>query len=266
MDFDLKSKYERMPKKLKTIAPENLAPLSQRVSAWMVHLFTMSGVAFAALATLALIHEEIGMMWLWLFIALVVDGVDGTMARKFRVREVLPWFDGGILDIIIDYLTWTFIPAIFMYRHIEMGQPYLAAVLTVLILATSTLCYANENWKSSDFYFYGFPAAWNIVALCLYVLQTSEVVNIIVVVACIVLTVVPSYWTHPFRVKKFMVVNLISIAVWIGVTGALVAIYPAQPVWMLVLFYVSGGWFLLTGIARMFTGPDRASRKASATA
>ena len=86
MDFDLKTKYKRMPKKLKTIAPENLAPLSQRVSAWMVHLFTMSGVALAALATLSLIHEDIGMMWLWLFIALVVDGVDGTMARKFRVR------------------------------------------------------------------------------------------------------------------------------------------------------------------------------------
>lgn len=263
MDFEAKPKYKLMPKKRKTIAPENVAPLSQRVAAWMVHLFTMTGVAFAALAALALIHGEIGMMWLWLFIAMIVDGVDGTFARKYRVREVLPWFDGGILDIIIDYLTWTFIPAIFMYTHLEMGHTYLAAVLTVLILASSTLCYANENWKSSDFYFYGFPAAWNIVALCLYVLQTSEVVNIITVVVCLILTVVPSYWTHPFRVRKFMVPNLISIAVWIAVAGALVAIYPSQPVWMLILFYVSGGWFMLTGAVRLFTGPDRAARKAS---
>lgn len=253
-------------KKSKTIAPPNLAPLPQRVRAWMVHLFTMSGVAFAAFATLALIHDEIGWMWFWLFVALIVDGVDGTLARKFRVREVLPWFDGGILDIIIDYLTWTFLPAIFMYTRLDMGPQSLAAVLTVLILASSTLCYANENWKSSDFYFYGFPAAWNIVAVSLYVLQTGRVANIATVVVLLVLTIVPSYWTHPFRVKKFMALNLLSITVWIASTAAMIAMFPVQPTWLLVAFFVSGGWFLLTGVVRMITGPDRATRKAGFSA
>lgn len=239
-----------------------LAPLTDRAIAWGVHLFTMSGLALATLAVLDMIGGNVAMMWLWLAIALIVDGVDGTLARRFPVKEVLPWFDGGVLDILIDYLTWTFIPAIFMYKMLPMGPPLVAGVLTVLILTSSTLCYANERWKSVDYYFYGFPAAWNIVAVTLYIMQTGAVVNVTATIVLILLTVAPTYWTHPFRVKRFMWINIASIFGWIGATAWLVAVYPTRPLTAMVLFWATGGWFILTGVIRSFTGPDRPKRPA----
>ena len=77
----------------------------------------MSGLVFACLAAVALVEGQIKLMWLWLGIAMIVDGVDGTCARKACVRQVIPWFDGSVLDNIIDYITWTFLPAVFMYLY-----------------------------------------------------------------------------------------------------------------------------------------------------
>ncbi|MFY9263243.1 MAG: CDP-alcohol phosphatidyltransferase family protein [Arcanobacterium sp.] len=246
-----------MNSETETQTEKKLAPLKDRGIAWGVHLFTMSGLVFATLAVLALFNEQYAMLWLWLAIALVIDGVDGTLARHFRVKEALPWFDGGVLDILIDYMTWTFIPAIFMYKALSLGPEPVAAVLMILIMTSSTLCYANEHWKSVDYYFYGFPAAWNIVAVVLYVLQTGAVVNVVATTVLILLTVAPTYWTHPFRVKRFMMVNLVAIIGWISATGYLVAVYPEQPIGAFAVFYITGGWFLLTGLIRTITGPDR---------
>lgn len=243
----------------------HLAPLLSRFKAWLVHIFTMTGLALATLATLALIEGRIDFMWLYLGLAMLIDGVDGTLARKARVKEVLPWFDGGILDILIDYITWTFIPAIFMYIHLPMGPKPLAGILIVLVLTSSTLCYANEHWKSVDYYFYGFPAAWNIVAVILYILQLSAPSNIAIVSLFIVLTIVPSYWTHPFRVKRFMAVNIAAILIWIITTAILIAEFPQRPLAAWIIFWVSGCWFMLSCAIRTITGPDRPRRGVTKT-
>ena len=230
--------------------------------AWGVHLFTALGLVLAVFATLALIEHQIELMWLWLLIAMMVDGVDGTLARRARVKEVLPWFDGGILDILIDYITWTFLPAVFMYTNLPMGPKPLAAVLTVLVLWSSTLCYANEHWKSSDYYFRGFPAAWNIVAVSMYVLHTGTITNVVIVSALVILTMTPTYWTHPFRVKRFMKINIIAIVAWVLSVIWLVAVYPQPGGWVsLGMFWLGGGWFMLSCIIRTVTGEDRPSAK-----
>ena len=103
-------------------------PARARVAAWAVHILTMSGLVWASLAMLATIHphREFAWMWFWLLVALVVDGVDGTLARRAKVSEIIPWFDGGIVDIVVDYLTWTFIPAVFMYVALPMGPRQVA--------------------------------------------------------------------------------------------------------------------------------------------
>ena len=88
--------------------------LGRVIAAWAVHAFTISGLAWATLALFAMLENNIPMMWLWFAIALIVDGVDGTLARKVGVRQVIPWFDGGVVDNLVDYLTWTFLPALFM--------------------------------------------------------------------------------------------------------------------------------------------------------
>lgn len=227
--------------------------------AWAVHLFTLSGFLWALLAMLALLDGHIGWMWLWLGIAALIDGVDGFLARKARVKEIAPWFDGTVVDIVVDYLTWTFIPVLFMLMHLPLGPKPVAIGLAVLILVSSMFCYANENWKSTDYYFIGFPAAWNVIAVMLYVLALPASLTIAAVLVFVVLTLVPTHYTHPFRVEKFMALNIISVLVWMGATAWMVAIYPARPVWLLAAFWLSGGWFAATCILRDIRGRNARS-------
>ena len=137
-----------------------------RLKAWGAHGFTATGVVTAFLATLALLENQPTHCLMWLGVALIVDGLDGALARKVNVQSVLPSFDGSILDLVIDYLTYVFIPALFIYRYIPL--PDYTLLLTVsLILVSSLFCFCNVNMKSKDNYFVGFPAAWNVVALCM---------------------------------------------------------------------------------------------------
>ena len=237
-------------------------PARARVAAWAVHILTMSGLVWASLAMLATInpHRKITWMWVWLLVALVVDGVDGTLARRARVSEIIPWFDGGIVDIVVDYLTWTFIPAVFMYVALPMGGKPVAGLLMALILSSSMFCYANKQWKSTDYYFVGFPAAWNIVALMFYVLQTPAVINIIVTLVFVVLTLVPTHYAHPARVKRFRALNIGAVVVWFLATCWLVAIYPQRPLSLVAVIVVSGGWFLLAGVLRSLRGAESEAR------
>ena len=138
--------------------------LGRVIAAWAVHAFTISGLAWATLALFAMLDNNIPMMWLWLVIALIVDGVDGTFARKVGVREVIPWFDGGVVDNLVDYLTWTFLPALFMALHLPFGAQPMPVIMMIVVIVSSLFCYANDGEKSNDNYFVGFPAAWNCVA------------------------------------------------------------------------------------------------------
>lgn len=226
----------------------------QVARAWLVHAFTMSGVVWACLALVALVHGDVLGMWGWLGVALVVDGLDGTFARRADVKRHVPWFDGTILDIIVDYLTWTFIPALFLYLHIPFGRGAGPAVMMVLVCATSMFCYCNTQMKSADNYFVGFPAAWNIVAVYLWILQTGPVFNWAATLVLAVLTLVPTVYIHPFRVRHLMPVNIAAVVVWFAATVALVFLHPVRPVWVLALWGVSAGWCAAISLWRTLRG------------
>lgn len=230
----------------------------EQACAWACHAFTLTGFVFAMLATLALFKGHIGWMWLWLGVAMMVDGVDGNLARRAKVKEVLPWFDGTIVDIVVDYLTWTFIPVVFMTMYLPMGP--VPEIIAVVILVSSMFCYANSNWKSTDYYFVGFPAAWNVVAVTMYVLGTPGWVNVVATIILAILTVVPTHYTHPFRVERFKFLNIAAVLLWVGATGGLVYLYPAHPLWLMVMFWVGGGWLVASGVLRDLAGRAKAAR------
>lgn len=238
-------------------------PLSHRARvllAWAVHLFTMTGVAWACLAVVALFDGEIARMWLWLGIALVVDGIDGTLARKADVKTYAPGFDGTVLDVMVDYLTWTFIPALFMYLHVPFGPPWMAVAMFVLVCASSVFCYCNVSLKTPDYYFMGFPAAWNVVAVVAWVLGTGQVFNVTVTIVLSVLTVAPLAFVHPFRVARLMPVNVIAAFGWIAATAVLVARHPERDIVVEVLWWACGGWLMLISAYR--TVQELAGRRA----
>ena len=225
-----------------------------RLCAWGVHAFTMSGLVFASLAALSIVNDEIGWMWTWLAVALVVEGIDGTFARRARVKEVIPWFDGSVVDIVIDYLTWTCIPAVVMYLRVPMGPKPVASILLIVILVSSMFCYANEGEKSGDNYFVGFPAAWNIVAVMMWVLGSPGWLNVAGTVVLVVLTLIPTYYVHPARVRRFRALNLLAVLGWMVGTAWLVTVHPQRPAVAVVLSVGGGLWLLIVGVLRSVRG------------
>lgn len=214
----------------------------------------MTGILWASLAIASLAKGEITMMWLWLGIALIVDGVDGTLARKADVKTYAAWFDGSILDIVVDYLTWTFIPAFFMYLYLPFGAGPWPMLMFVVICASSLFCYCNTKMKTDDYYFMGFPAAWNVVALVMWLFDTQVVFNIIVTVVLAVLTLAPITFMHPFRVAKLRPINIGAATVWVAASVYLVVTHPNLPLWGIIAWSISGGWIILISAIRTIRG------------
>lgn len=245
---------------------------SDYLKAWAVHAFTASGVVWAGCAVLALIRHDYLQMWGWLAISLIVDGLDGTLARRYRVKEVVPWFDGSALDLIVDYLTWTFIPAIFMSQTLLFapGTPgkgidlVVTQLLMVSVCASSMFCYCNKKAKSSDNYFVGFPAAWNIVILYLYLVALPWWFNLIIVVLFIVLTVSPLTFCHPFRVEKLRWLNILSVVIWLACIIWLTIYFPERNPFVWWAWWISGIYFIGNGVIRTFVGSQAEGKQAQA--
>jgi phosphatidylcholine synthase len=174
----------------------------QRLGAWSVHAFTASGAVLALLALLAVERGAFSEALLWLFAALVVDGIDGTFARAARVKERAPRIDGDVLDLVIDYLTYVFVPTLFLWRAELVPGDY-ALPLGALIQLSSLYVFARRDMKTDDGYFQGFPALWNVIALYLYAISAAPSSGAIVVLAFVALSFAPVHVVHPFRVRDY---------------------------------------------------------------
>ena len=194
--------------------------MNPKVSAYLVHLFTALGVVFGFLALLATVNLEIPEAFLWLALALFVDGVDGTLARAANVKENTPYIDGAILDNIIDYLNYVVVPVFIFYTLNMVPEPFLL-LSSAAILLVSCFTFINTEIKTEDFYFSGFPANWNIVILYFYILDSTQWINLFFVLLFCVLTFIPFKYVHPFRVVEFRKLTLLITFVWMITTTIL---------------------------------------------
>ena len=175
---------------------------SKRAAAWAVHLFSATGAVLALLAVQAIDGHRWTEAMLWLFAALVVDGVDGTLARAARAKEYAARLDGDVLDLVIDYLNYVFVPTLFILESRLLPEAW-ALPLAALIQLSSLYVFARRDMKTDDNYFRGFPALWNVVALYLYAAQIAPAAAAAVVAGLIVLTFAPIHFVHPFRVRDY---------------------------------------------------------------
>ncbi len=171
-------------------------------AAWLVHLFTASGVVLAFLALEATERGEWRLALLWLLAALAVDGVDGSLARWARVKEHAPRIDGEAFDLIVDYLNYVFVPAVFIGRA-GLVPEALALPLAAAILLSSVYVFVRRDMKTPDNYFRGFPALWNVVALYLFVAQPGAVAGAVVVTLLAFLSFASIRFVHPFRITDY---------------------------------------------------------------
>ena len=189
--------------------------------AWAVHAFTASGAVLGFLAAVAVLEGDRVGAFLWLGLALFVDGIDGSLARRARVSEVTPQVDGAALDNVIDYFNYTAVPALMIYWF-QMVPPGFEVAVPALIMGVACYTFSNAGIKTSDYYFVGFPAVWSLVVLCFHILQTGPWVNLAVIALCAALTFAPHKYVHPFRVRKWRAVTLPVTALWAGTTLRLV--------------------------------------------
>lgn len=180
----------------------------QRLAGLAVHSFTASGAVLGFLALLAALDGAYTAMFGWLLAALVVDAVDGTFARRADVQRTAPEFSGDTLDLVVDFVTYVLVPAYAMYRAGLMPDGA-ALPATALILVTSALYFADTRMKTGDWYFRGFPAAWNLFAFLAFVLRPEPWVLVAVVVLFSALTFTPIVFVHPMRVKQYRVLNIV---------------------------------------------------------
>ena len=169
--------------------------------AFSVHLLTASGSFLAFLSLVAASEERWTAMFWWLGLALFVDGIDGPIARKLEVKEILPTWSGELLDNIIDYVTYVLIPAFALYQFGLMGEG-LSFLSAAIIVVSSAIYYADTGMKTTENFFKGFPVVWNMVVFTLFVIEPGEWVSFAVVVIAGILTFVPVHFLHPVRVKR----------------------------------------------------------------
>lgn len=189
-------------------------------AAWAVHAFTATGVVIAFLALLAVERGAFVECLAWLGVGLVVDGVDGSLARRARVKEQIPRIDGDALDLVIDYLTYVFVPALFLLRGNYL-PPGLAEPLCAAILVSSLYVFARRDMKTGDGYFRGFPALWNVIALYIFLVEPAPAVAAAIVAALVVMTFAPVHVVHPFRVRDYGLVLPLLTLLWTIATAAL---------------------------------------------
>ncbi len=184
-----------------------------RAAALSVHVFTAFGGALALLAMLEAVREHWAGMFQWLGLALIVDAIDGPLARRFRVKDLQPNWSGDVLDLVVDFVTYVFVPA---YAIVASGLllPVAAPLLGVAIVVTSALYFADLRMKADDNHFRGFPALWNAAAFYLFMLHWPPLWSTLLVAALVVLTFVPFHTLHPVRVVRLRWLTLSLVVVW----------------------------------------------------
>ena len=191
-------------------------PEAGKRSAFAVHILTASGAAIACLAMQAAVERDWSAMFLWLGLALVVDGIDGPMARKLRVVTLLPRWSGDVLDLVVDFLTYVFVPA---YAISHAGVlPDIPAGLAIVV--TAALYFADRQMKTDDNYFRGFPALWNAAAFYLILLPPVPWLGAAFVAVLLIATFLPFPFVHPVRVRRLRGLTILLLVAW-----AILALY-----------------------------------------
>ena len=230
-----------------------------QAKAFSVHLLTASGSFLAFLSLVAASEQRWTAMFWWLGLALFVDGIDGPIARKLEVKDILPTWSGELLDNIIDYVTYVLIPAFALYQRGFMGDK-LSFLAGALIVVSSAIYYADTGMKTRENFFKGFPVVWNMIVFTLFVIEPGELVSFAVVAVSAIMTFVPMYFLHPVRVKRLRELNLAVFLAWCAFGAfALVQNMDASEVVKIGSAVTGVYLFFIGGVMQLF--PNLGARK-----
>lgn len=190
-------------------------PVPVTLTPWLAHLYTATGAAAALAAAMAVHTADYRTAFFWLATATAIDATDGVLARALRVKERLPWFDGGMLDNVIDYVTYVFVP-VFLILRAELVPPLLSMWIGSAVLAASGYGFSRADAKvaTTDYFFTGFPSYWNVMAFYLYVWRFSPTTNAAMLALLVVLVFVPTRYVYPSRTATWRTATVLLGTAW----------------------------------------------------
>jgi phosphatidylcholine synthase len=197
-------------------------------SAWLVHLYTASGALAGFFSTLAIVAADYRQALLWMVAATFIDATDGVLARLARVKERTPGLDGGRLDDIVDYVTFVFVPALFLYQSGALPYGWAGGVAAAILLS-SAYGFAADDAKTNDHFFTGFPSYWNIVALYIHLAGLSPVLNAVIVTGLSALVFWRIGYVYPTRTPTLRGVTLGLGAIWGVIVVVMILTIPRVP-------------------------------------
>ena len=229
-----------------------------KIKALLVHLLTASGAVFAMLAMLAAVDGKWSLMFVWLVVAFAVDGIDGPLARKYNVKENASNFDGVLLDLIIDYLTYVFIPAFALFKS-GLFEGWTGWFVIIIITFASAMYFADNRMKTQDNSFSGFPGCWNMVAVVLFALEPNFWI-ILILVSCLAIAMfLPLKFVHPVRTLKWRSVTLPITFSWTFFAGWAAWVDFDANSWAHWGLIITSMYLLLAGVFQQFIESKKTS-------
>jgi phosphatidylcholine synthase len=233
--------------------------MTPRLAALAVHLLTASGVVFAMLAMLAAVDGEWSLMFLWLVVAFAVDGIDGPLARKYDVQRHAPQLDGELMDLIIDYITYVFIPAYALFKS-DLLPGWTGWIAIIVIVYASVVYFADTRMKTKDKSFAGFPGCWNMVVLVLFATSPGYWVILAVVAVLAVAMFTNLKFVHPVRTRRWRAVTLPVAFAWTAFAGWAAWVDFAPGSWATWGLVATSLWLVSAGILQQAI-PERAGAR-----
>ena len=212
----------------------------------MVHLLTATGAVLSMLAMLAAAKSEWSLMFLWLVVAFAVDGIDGPLARRYDVKTNWATYDGVLMDLIIDYLTYVFIPAFALFQS-GLLSGWTGWFAIIVIVYGSVVYFADTRMKTNDNSFAGFPGCWNMVILVLFAVKPHWAIILLIVIALTVATFTNIKFIHPVRTERWRAISLPVAILWVifAARAAWVDFHPSS--WANLGLVLTSIWLLLAG-------------------
>jgi phosphatidylcholine synthase len=226
----------------------------KRSGAFVIHIFTALGAGLALMALLEAVREHWANMFGWLGVALVVDALDGPMARRFNVAGLLPNWSGDTLDLVVDFTTYVFVPA-YAIAASGLFSDVIATLLGVAVAVSGALYFADRRMKTTDNHFRGFPTLWNVAAFYLFLLRPAPLIGAAAVALLVIATFLPINVIHPVRVERWRRVNIALMAVWgllvvFTLWRDFVVTWPVSAALCAIAIYIVAS----DGVWRMFVG------------
>lgn len=220
-----------------------------RALAYGVHVLTALGAALGFLALQAVFVGNLTLAFVWLGVALVVDAVDGPLARRFAVKSKAKRYDGALLDLVVDFVTYVFVPAAMLLRPEVMAEPY-GVIAGLAVTLASALYFADTGMKTDDWWFRGFPAVWNIVVFYIVAFAPPALPALAVILIATLLMFLPVVFVHPVRVRRWRGLTMTMLGVWALAAAATLWQGMAPDIWSKAGLALAACYFVGLGLAR----------------